>query len=99
MPLEKIISTLSQQNATQDVDMVQKLGLVVYTMDNCMYCNKLKTLLSNYATFITYKNGLAPENSKDVANVKGFPYIVSTLTGKNMTGLPSSIQQLINTLK
>jgi glutaredoxin len=99
MPLQQIISTLSQQNASQDVEMIQKLGLVVYTMDNCMYCNKLKELLQDYATFITYKNGLSPENQKEVSNVQGFPYIVSTLTGKNMTGLPTSVQQLINTLK
>lgn len=99
MPMEQIISTLSKQNNSQEADMIKKLGIVIYTMDNCMYCNKLKALLQDYANMITYKNGLAPEHAKDVVNVQGFPYIVSTLTGKNMTGLPSSIAQMINTLK
>ena len=98
MPLDQIISTLSAKNASQDAATIQKLGLVIYTMDNCQYCNQLKSMLQDYATFITYRNGLSPEYGKDVANVAGFPHIVSKLTGKSMTGLPASVEQLIKNL-
>jgi glutaredoxin len=98
MPLRQLVSTISKKNVSSDIQQVRDLNINVYVMENCEYCRKLKSMLDPFGSAITYLDGTDPANASSVAKAPGFPFIVSKKTGKNMVGLPSTIQQMVNTL-
>ena len=96
-PLSKIIHDL--QNGDANLEKLKELKLKVYVMKGCHFCDKLKHDLLKYAEkYIEYKDGLNPAHKQELANVRGFPHIVSKKTGKSMTGLPQSIEHMIHQL-
>jgi hypothetical protein len=96
-PLPKIIHDL--QNGNVNLEKIKELQLKIYIMKGCHFCHKLKEeLLKHAEKFIEYKDALHPSNKHEIANVRGFPHIVSKKTGKSITGLPRTIEQLIHDL-
>jgi glutaredoxin len=98
MPMRQVLATISKKNVSSDIQQVRDLQIMVYVMENCEYCRKLKSMLEPFGSAIQYFDGTDPSNANMVSKAPGFPYIVSKKTGKNMVGLPSTIQQMVASL-
>ena len=66
----------------------------MYSRDGCPFCDQAKDLFGDQISKITVKN-----NEGTPEGVNGVPHFESRATGKNYTGCPSSIDQLVNALK
>ena len=75
-------------------DKLSELDIVMYSRDGCPFCDKAKDLFGDQISKITVKN-----NEGTPEGVNGVPHFESRATGKNHTGCPSSIDQLVNALK
>ena len=83
-----------QENYELNCDNLSELDIVMYSRDGCPFCDKAKNLLGNCISKITVKN-----NEGTPEGVNGVPHFESRATGKNHTGCPSSIEELIIKLK
>jgi glutaredoxin len=82
---------------------LQNLGVVIYGSDSCHYCKKLLNLLHKGGVLdkVTYKNVKDPGVMQELSALKGtgLPFVVSQKTHKTLTGLPSSVEDLIQKLQ
>lgn len=97
-PLEKTLQDLSSSSNNSLSDKIKNLQLKVYIMKGCHFCDRLKELLQNFQSHIEYRNGLDNRWKNELKNVQGFPHIISSKTGKHLTGLPQSLNHLIKHL-
>lgn len=79
---------------------VRDMKLKVYVMEMCGYCQKLKQMLEEAGITdddVEYIKDLA-SHRHELQNVRGFPHIKSMKTGKEMTGYPGSMENLMKQL-
>lgn len=80
-------------------DPVQDLQIVVYTLSNCVFCEKLKAMLKQQGVLDKVTILDARQHMHELNGVKGFPYIISKKTGKSVTGFDPNFQLILNKLR
>lgn len=110
VPVQKAIEelSLSKTNSKDTVsisapsdslhDKIKQLHLSVYVMKGCYFCDRVKQLLESHKNHIQFKDGLDSKYKDEVKSAQGFPYIVSEKTKKSYTGLPPSLEKLVQSL-
>ena len=79
---------------------LKNLGVTVFLMKGCVFCEKLKALLrqNGLENAVMYADGTDPKYKDMLRGVRGFPHYRSSKTGKSGTGYPSSIEEFIKKL-
>jgi len=80
---------------------LKDLGIVVFVMQGCVYCDKLKALLAQHGVDkqVQFVDARDPKHRQELAHVRGFPHYKSTKTGKSSTGYPGSLEKMIASLQ
>ena len=101
MPIEKSLQKLSHtpKPSSSLAERIKDLKIVVYTMEGCHFCEKLKQMLIHFLDFVEFKIGTDPRIAREIEGVRGFPFIKSHKTGKTKMGLPSSVEELVKHLE
>lgn len=104
--LQDLISSLETKNESYDsLHPLQKkakdLQITVFVLPNCIFCHKLRQLFDKHGVsdFIKYIDAHDPAHKSKLANVRGFPHLVSDSTGKSITGYSDSVEDLFNRLQ
>jgi len=74
------------------------LDLIIYVLENCIYCKKVKELFKDFINHIKIIDASDPKVKDQVKNFPGFPVILSNKTKKHKLGLPKSIDDIIKEL-
>lgn len=82
------------------IDKVKDLRIVIYTMNNCGFCTKIKNMLAKEGLLnvVRIYDMSTIKDKKELKEIRGFPYIKSLNTKKSYTGCPMSIEMLIKNL-
>ena len=93
----KSVKESYQPTSSSMEEVVKKLNVVVFVMQGCGYCDKLKALitqagLQNVVKFVDARD---PNFRHELMNVRGFPYYKSMTTGKSSMGYPGSLQKML----
>ena len=77
---------------------VKDLDIHLYVMNGCGYCTKMKKMLTESGVIgdITVISDI--RNRPELANVRGFPYMISKKTGKTHTGFVPTVDKLVQAL-
>ena len=79
---------------------IKDTEIIMYYLDKCGYCVKMKEMLQPYSEHIIYKNVMEPEVQEEIKEygVTGFPYFRSKKHNTSHLGAVSDIQSLIANL-
>lgn len=101
--VEKLVDMLSSHESYEP-DMKKKvrdMKLKVFVMNMCGYCQKLKEMMKSHGITeddVEFIHNLEPYKH-ELKHVRGFPHTKSMATGKEMTGCPSSMEDLMKKLE
>jgi len=80
---------------------VQSLQIVVFVMQGCVFCDKIKEMLAKEGLdkMVQFVNATDPQYRNELKNVRGFPHYKSMKTGKSSTGFPGSVAKMVANLE
>jgi glutaredoxin len=80
---------------------IKDLDIVVFVMQGCVYCDKLKAMLAQHGVDkqVEFVDARDPKHRQELAHVRGFPHYKSKKTGKSSTGYPGSLEKMIASLE
>lgn len=80
---------------------LQKLKLKIYVSRGCGYCDHMKKLFQQHGVYDTamWIDAHDPAYANELRHVRGFPYYMSTTTGKSGLGCPASLEKLIQAVQ
>jgi glutaredoxin len=82
-------------------DRVKKLNIVVFVMQGCGYCDKIKSMLAQAGvqSLVVFADARDPKYRQELMNVRGFPHYKSMTTGKSSTGYPGSLEKFLSSIE
>ena len=82
-------------------DRVKKLNIVVFVMQGCGYCDKIKSMLAQAGvqSLVVFADARDPKYRQELMNVRGFPHYKSMTTGKSSTGYPGSLEKMLASME
>ena len=105
--LQTLVHGLSGKHHTKESfqsplhDRVKKLNIVVFVMQGCGYCDKIKSMLAQAGvqSLVVFADARDPKYRQELMNVRGFPHYKSMTTGKSSTGYPGSLEKFLSSIE
>jgi len=98
--LARGLSKPVHEHYTPTASPFQDLEIVVFVMQGCVYCDKLKALLKQHGVdkYVEFVDARDPKYRQQLQHVRGFPHYMSKKTGKSSTGYPSTLEKMVASL-